>query len=419
VTVPRLLRDLTAEPMSYERHCDVHGPLPTAPRPELLMAHIKRSGLRGRGGAAFPLAAKLDSVRRSRGRSILVVNGCEGEPMSVKDRLLLSSLPHLVIDGALTAAGAIGADEILFAVDELNVRAGETLEWALSQRPELRRTRHPPEIVWVPSGYVSGQESALVNWINQGVAKPTSVPPRVTSHGVDRRPTLVSNPETLAHLGLIARHGGEWFAQRGSRDDPGSTLVTVSGAVRHPGVYEIEHGASLAAALGAAGGLAQPARAFLVGGYAGAWIDASLLAQVRLDRRELRHFGARLGPGVIVALPDAACPVAETARVAGWLADQSAGQCGPCVHGLAAIADELARLCEGTATPEALRRVLRWCELATGRGACAHPDGAASFVTSALQVFATDFLDHAHHGLCSDCERPPVLTVPGQLTGVS
>jgi NADH:ubiquinone oxidoreductase subunit F (NADH-binding) len=415
MTLPRLLAGVTQAPMPWDRHLQVHGDPGTNQRPEELLAQIKRSGLRGRGGGSFPMATKMQAVRRSRGTPILLANGCEGEPASAKDRLLMACLPHLVIDGALAVARATGADEILFAVDELNVRAGETVQWALTQRPELHGSGRVPEVLWAPSGIVSGQESSLVRWCNEGIAKPVAVPPRVTERGISRRPTLVANVETLAHVGLIARHGGDWFRGLGTVEDPGSALVTVTGAVRHPGVYEIALGSSLRSLLSGAGGESEPVRAWLVGGYAGAWIDAEEASTARLADRELSALGTRLGAGILVALPASACPVAETTRVAGWLADQTAGQCGPCVNGLASIADELADVCDGSAGPDALGRLQRWCELATGRGACAHPDGTAAFVASALRVFAVEFLEHIRHGPCDACEAPPVLTVPGRL----
>lgn len=174
-------------------------------------------------------------------------------------------------------------------------------------------------------------------------------------------------------------------------------------------MYELELGSSLSALLSAGGGPAEPLRAFLLGGYAGGWVDAGLADRLRLSNHDLRSFGARLGAGVVVALPASACPVAETVGVAGWLADQSAGQCGPCVNGLAAVADRLADISEGVAGKRALSEVVRWCQLAAGRGACARPDGTASFVTSALRVFAAEFEDHARHGLCDACEHPGIL----------
>jgi NADH:ubiquinone oxidoreductase subunit F (NADH-binding) len=410
MTLPRLLAGVGHAPATYDRHLRVHGDLPAGA--QSLGTTIERSGLRGRGGSGFPLAIKLAAVRRARGTPIVIVNGCEGEPMSAKDRLLLNAAPHLVLDGAFAVARAIGAAEIIVALDEISVRTGETVQAALAERPELTRNGVVAQIVWVPGGYVSGQETALVRWCNTGVAKPLPATPRVTERGVGRRPTLVSNVETLAHVALIARHGADWFRALGTDDDPGSTLITLSGAVDRPGVYETEPGTSLASLLNAAGGLAEPARAFLIGGYAGGWIDAAAMGTVRLAHRDIQGTGARLGAGIVVALPHSACPVAEVTRVAGWLADQSSGQCGPCVHGLAAVADELERIGRGSAESDSLERVTRWCELSAGRGACAHPDGTAGFVTSAVSVFAEEFLDHAQYGPCDACDRSPVLSAP-------
>ena len=339
----------------------------------------------------------------------MIVNGCESEPLSAKDGLLLGLLAHLVIDGALSLASAVGAGEILIAVDEIEVRTGETIQRALDQRPELRDGRITAQVVWTPAGYVSGQETAIVRWCEQGVAKPRFGAPRVTERGIDRRPTLVSNAETVAHTALIARHGGDWFRQAGTAADPGTALVTVSGAIAAPAVYEIEQGLALNALLAQAGGCSEPPRAFLLGGYAGAWIDSPDAAGVRLSPRQLARLRARLGAGIVYVLPNSACPVAEITRVAGWLADQSSGQCGPCVNGLAAVADELVRVCAGSAGRRALAEILRWCQLAAGRGACAHPDGAASFVTSGLRVFSAEFSDHARHGPCEACRWPTTL----------
>jgi NADH:ubiquinone oxidoreductase subunit F (NADH-binding) len=342
-----------------------------------------------------------------------VANGCEGEPMSAKDRVLLRSVPHLVIDGALAVAGAISADEVLFATDECDVRSGDALHEALAERPDIPRAGIHHEIVWVPSGYVTGQESALVHWLDGGVAKPTAALPRVTERGLRGRPTLVSNVETLAHAGLIARRDHRPRREAERAEDPGTVLVTLSGAVRQPAVYEIGHGYPLASLLRDAGGVTGEVAAFLVGGYAGGWIDAADLAQIRLDRMQLRRWGARFGPGIVVALSANACPVAESVRVAQWLAQQSAGQCGPCMYGLPAIADALTDVCQGRARADAMHRITRWVGQVGGRGACAHPDGAVGFVASALRVFAEDFEDHARYGICDGCERPGVLQIPG------
>ena len=264
----------------------------------------------------------------------------------------------------------------------------------------------------VPGTYVAGQEAALVNHLNGGPAIPTFTPPMVFEQGVRRRPTLVANAETLAHVALIARHGPEWFRQLGTPSQPGSALVTLSGALANPGVYEIEHGASLVSLIDAAGGLVVNPRALLVGGYGGSWIGGELLRGVALSDEHLAPHGASLGAGVVLLLSEDACPVAETARVARWLAGQSAGQCGPCVHGLDSIATSVAEIAGGLAQGNATQRIARLAALVRRRGACGHPDGAARFVTSALDAFGPEFADHARHGPCEGCARAGELPLP-------
>ena len=264
----------------------------------------------------------------------------------------------------------------------------------------------------MPGGYVSGQETALVNLCNGGPAKPTLTPPLPFQRGVHRRPTLIHNAETLAHLALIARYGPRWFRQLGTQRHPGSTLLTLSGAVAYPGVYEIEQGASLTSLIEVAGGMTSPIRAVLLGGYAGAWLDGESLSTLALSDDHLADHEASLGAGIVVLLSQEACPVAETARVGRWLAEQSAGQCGPCVHGLRAIAGAIEEVAAGAVSAGVGQRIARWCALAKGRGACAHPDGVVRFITSALDVFAQEFADHARHGPCEACSRPHELPLP-------
>ncbi len=411
MSAPRLLAGVSAARMPYAEHREVHGPSLRFHGAEL-RAQLAASGLRGRGGGAFPLSVKIDAVTRQRRRPVLVVNGCEGEPMSGKDRVLLQCTPHLVIDGALAVGDAIGAERVVFAVDQLDDVSGDAFEDALAERSR-RTSQGRPELVRVPPGYVSGQESALVNWLNGRALKPSVVPPRVTDRGVDGRPTLVSNPETLAHAALIARHGARWFAEAGIPEDPGTALVTLGGAVVAPGVYEIELGSALVSLLRDAGGPSARIEGVLIGGYGGGWIGPEQVAGQRLDRVSVLQAGSRLGPGIVVVLPERACPVAEIARAAEWMALESAGQCGPCVHGLAAIGRAMEDVRTGQRGREALADVVRWAGQIPGRGACGHPDGAVAFVASAVRVFREALLDHAEYGPCDGCDRPPVLETPG------
>lgn len=409
MTLPRLLLGVDGVPVSYERHMQVHGRLPRLANDGALIGELARAALRGRGGAEFPLARKLDAVRRGTGAPAVVVNACEGEPLSVKDRVLLGSAPHLVLDGALCCARAVGATDLVIALDALSVAAGEAVEDALAERrdinSELRATT-----VEVPSGYVSGQETALISYLNGGPALPVRSDKRVTERGFGRRPTLVCNAETLAQAALIARHGARWFRRTGTAQEPGTALVTLSGPVRDPGVYEIEYDTGLSEVLHAAGGLSETVSAFLIGGYAGTWIPASQQPSIRLSRDGLRPFGASFGAGIVAALPARACPVAEVSRVSAWMADQSAGQCGPCVHGLAAVAEALASMRDGRASDATPADIRRWSRQIPGRGACAHPDGAVRFVASALSTFAAEFEDHRRFGPCDACELTTLAT---------
>jgi NADH:ubiquinone oxidoreductase subunit F (NADH-binding) len=386
---------LLAGGRSLADHLDAHGPLPQ-PGAALIDA-VARAGLRGRGGAGFPAATKLAAVAEGR-RPVVVVNGTEGEPMSAKDALLLARVPHLVLDGAVLAARAVGAREIL-VVAPRHVR----LEAAVAERREKLSITVTPRA----AGYVAGEETAVIAHLEGRPPRPRVTPPRPAQRGYRRRPTLVQNVETLAHMALIARHGPDWFRTAGTPERPGTMLVTVSGAVRAPGVIETQPGVPLAGLLDPA----EPLRALLVGGYFGAWLAPALDA--RLEDAWLAERGAAVGAGVIVALGRSACPVAETARVIGWLADESAGQCGPCVHGLGALADVVGRIARGRAQRGDFERLERWTEMVRRRGACAHPDGAARMLASARRVFAAELADHAHNGPCRACHVPSALALPG------
>ncbi len=411
--LPRLLAGFGEQPMSQlAAHVDVHGPLPDLDTiaPEALLDEVEESGLRGHGGASFPMAKKMRSVAARRKPKVVLANGSEGEPASRKDRVLMRELPHLLLDGAAVAAHAVGAHQAIIAVCTADVRSLEALELAIDQRRRAGYRDPAFELCEVPERYLSGQESALVNLINGGGVLPT-FGTRPFQRGVGGRPTLVQNVETLAHLALIARHGAEWFRGLGTARDPGSALVTLSGAVARPGVYEIAHGTPLAELLQSAE-VAEPLRGVLIGGYFGSWLPAGQLPALRLSAEQLRDHGATLGAGIIVALGSSACPVAECSRVADFFSAESAGQCGPCVHGLAAVADTVAAIASGTADRMAWHDLERWLAELPGRGACQHPDGATRFVTSALRVFGEDFRQHAAHGRCELCDAAPVLPVP-------
>ena len=385
--LPRLLTDIEAgRPLTLAEHFRAFG---TLTLPADLIGEIAEAGLRGRGGAAFPAAEKLRAVARQRGRPVVVVNAVEGEPASSKDRALARLTPHLVLDGGLAAAAALGARRMIVGVADSAGAERLALSRAVAERQ--RHERVQIEIRPVPDAFVTGEETALLRSLDGGPAKPTLKPPYPFERGFDKAPTLVHNAETFAHVALIARFGAAWFRAAGTADAPGTALVTLKGAVSRPGVHEIELGATLGEVLLRLGGTSEAVSGYLVGGYFGGFVAAADAASHRLTPDTL-------GAGAIVAFPARACAVAETARVARYLAGESAGQCGPCVNGLDATASALEELARGGG--DRLARIARWTEMVRGRGACRHPDGAARFVVSALSVFAADFEQHARHGRC-------------------
>jgi NADH:ubiquinone oxidoreductase subunit F (NADH-binding) len=405
--LPRLLPLVSGVPEDLRAHLARYGRPPYRGNSGQLIEAVAAAGLTGRGGAAFPVHRKLAAVAARRGRKVIVANGAESEPASGKDAVLLKAAPHLVLDGLQLAAEAIGASEA-----HLYLHAGyhPELQRALAARTAAGLDRLLVTLTQAPPRFLAGQETALVSRLGGGPALPTFQPPRVSDRGLDGAPTLVQNVETLAHLALIARYGPRWFRALGTQHEPGSMLVTLHQAGHRGQVIEIEIGAPL-------GSLLDPnahAQAVLIGGFHGTWLPLPQAAALTLDNQALTAAGAALGAGVIAALPADRCGLAEAARVARYLAAESAGQCGPCLNGLPRIAAALAELA-GPRNPGRsmhLRADLeRWSGLVTGRGACHHPDGSVRFVRSALTTFAPEIARHAQ-GQCATTNRAPFLPVP-------
>jgi NADH:ubiquinone oxidoreductase subunit F (NADH-binding) len=375
------------------------GPLPPPQRRGDVIDELEVAGLLGRGGAGFPVATKWRAVAgRSAGDAVVLVNGAEGEPLSHKDRLLMTSRPHLVIDGALLAADAVGAEEIVFYVGSDHRAAQQALSRALAERgSEITR---PLRLVPSPTGYVAGEESAAVHYVNNSVALPVTTPPRPFERGVRGRPTLVQNVESLAAAALVARFGGTWYRSAGREVTKGTSLVTVAGSVPRPGVVEIELGTTVGEVTSAAGGRRGEVSAVLLGGYFGAWAGVDDAWDQPLDPAMLRARQLTFGCGVVSLLPAGACGVETAAWIMEYLASSSAQQCGPCVFGLRAIADATMRVAANRAAEHDLERITRWSGQLAGRGACRHPDGAVAMMRSALGVFADDFALHQDNRRC-------------------
>lgn len=366
ITTTRRL--LAAPTPDLATHTAVHGALPRS-HPAELLDLVDRSGLRGRGGGGFPTGRKLRAVAAGRA-PVVVANGCEGDPASAKDKALLAVAPHLVLDGVELAAHAVGAAAaILCAHDGTALRAAVAARsWSIDV-----------SVVDVPGRYVSSEESALVNFLTTGDARPTVKVFRPAERGVRGRPTLVDNVETLAQLALVARRGPDAFRRDETR------LVTVDGAAPHGGVFETPVDLGLGEVLRLAG--TDPDATVLAGGLGGEWLTRA------------GHHRASSIPGVAAFHVLGGCGLRETSKMLAYLAAESARQCGPCMFGLPAIAADFAALAAGAAPADTAARLRRRLGVVPGRGACAHPDGAIRLAASALRVFADDVTAHAH-GRC-------------------
>jgi NADH:ubiquinone oxidoreductase subunit F (NADH-binding) len=318
---------------------------------------------------------------------VVVGTAMEGEPLSHKDAVLLHRSPRLVLDGLQVFRNALRPSRTVLA---LGPRVPAP---AAARGIEVRRLR---------DSFVAGQETALVNQLNGRDPVPTDPTIPVFRRGVDGRPTLVLNVETLAQVALVVRHGPAWFRDEGLADDPGTFLVSLSastpGLLERAGVLEAPRGMPLREVLRQGGADVDRVGAVLVGGYHGAWVPRDAL-DTPLSRAGLAPFGTTPGAGVVHVLDNRSCPLGVAADVTAYLAGQSARQCGPCLNGLPRLAGTMRRLAGPGAGPHLLRELERVQALVTGRGACKHPDGTVRFVASTLRVFERHVDEHLR-GYC-------------------
>ncbi|MEV4483387.1 NADH-ubiquinone oxidoreductase-F iron-sulfur binding region domain-containing protein [Micromonospora coxensis] len=386
-------------------HEMVHGPIGPM-EPANLLRLSESIQLKGKGGAGFPFARKIKAVLESCERqdlpAVVVVNGSEGEPASWKDKVLLTRAPHLILDGAALAAYALDAEEIVLCVaDDLIGR--ESLTEALAER------RMPVEtsIVTVPHRFISGEGGALVNGINGLPHIPPGTKKRASDTGVRNLPTLLSNAETYAQIAIAARLGPYEYAALGTDDEPGTVLLTVTGAAKRPAVVECAAGTPLREILDLCEVPEGPG--ILMGGYHGRWITPEAADRAEVSRRSLTRVGGTLGAGIILPLGTDTCPLGETAQVVRYLAGESAGQCGPCKRGLPDLARAVDLAVSGSAPLEVVRAAAGDVK---GRGACSHPDGTSRFALSAMEVFAEDLRLHTTGEGCGKRVKG-VMGLPG------
>ena len=358
-----------------------------------LISALAAAGLEGCGGGHFPVAAKWRAHREAGGGGVVVANGAESEPASAKDVALLQLSPHLVLDGLICAAEALGARTLIAWLHEDASSPYASVVLALAERRAAGLAEPIVYLATAPRRYVAGESSAIVRALTGGPARPDFRRVPAAVHGVHGRPTLIQNVETLARTALIARGGpGRPEAAR---------LFTVATANERT-VIEVAGTRTLAQAIdGVVGPRAH--QAALIGGYGGTWVGWEVLSTLPADERATRGRGLSLGAGVLLPLSEHGCGLVEAAAIAEFLAAASARQCGPCLFGLRASSDALTSMVDLRARPADVRRLAGILDQVTGRGACHHPDGAVRMIRSAMATFAAD----AHsHVAGSGCRHP-------------
>ncbi|NUR09113.1 MAG: hypothetical protein HOQ45_19155 [Nocardioidaceae bacterium] len=405
---PRLLDGITHGP-SLAAHRSVAGPLPDLALDGLL-EQLRRVDIRGRGGAGFPFATKLESAAKASGRTTVVVNVSEGEPASLKDAAVAMTRPHLILDGAVLAARVLGAREIHLVLPGEHPEVRRSMQRAVEERRtedgRLRWRTHQAS-----RRFVAGQARAVIELMSGRENLPvTSWQPEVFK-GYKGRPTLLSNAETYSQVASLALHGADGYLSLGTADEPGTALLTVDGDAARPQVLEVAHGTPWGEVL-ADHVLDRPV---LVGGYHGTWAAPSALRRLTVSRPGMTEAGLALGAGVVLPLEDGDCPLHRTTRITDYLAGQSARRCGPCLNGLPALADAVRAVSRGG---QGVERIEHLAGLLARRGACAHPDGTLRLVQSMLTAFPDEVDRHAE-GRCSYVEPAADATPTRCLTGAA
>ncbi len=320
--------------------------------PDAVIGEVATSGLRGRGGAAFPTGLKWKGVAESESDiRYLVCNADESEPGTFKDRTIMEGDPFAVIESMTIAGFATGAEKGYLYIRGEYPGAADALQQSIDRATEARLLGEDIlgegitfdiEIRRGQGAYICGEETALFNSIEGYRGEPRQKPPFPTQAGLFGKPTVVNNVETLINVPDIVLLGGAAFARTGTADSTGTRLFCVSGVVHRPGVYEVEFGATLRELLDMAGGVPDGLVAVLLGGAAGSFIGADML-DLPLTFEDTRAAGLSLGSGVVVAYDDAADMRSVVRRIARFFRDESCGQCVPCRVGTVRMEEALAR----------------------------------------------------------------------------
>lgn len=383
-------------------------------QPSEVIREIKASGLRGRGGGGFPTGEKWESLFKSSKKGeqtrYVICNAAEGEPGTYKDRSLIRSNPHQLIEGVILASYAVGAHEAYIYVNSHEGREGKILETALAEAKEKGFTGNnilgsgfnlEIKSFNAPDSYVAGEETAMLEAIEGKTAKPRMKPPYYPfQQGLFGKPTLVNNAETLSNIPHIIRHGGDWFSLIGSAESPGTMLFTLTGDIRMPGVYEAPLGTSLRSLIYDCGGGMKEGREFKAAFPGGPSVPIVRELDIAMDFAALKKAGSALGSGGVIVYAADRCMVKAALETARFFKDGSCGLCPPCVKGTAQLAEILNRIEEGKGKTEDLRSIEEICHFIRGRGYCYLVTGASLSAASILASFKPEFKTHISNKKC-------------------
>jgi NADH:ubiquinone oxidoreductase subunit F (NADH-binding) len=396
--------------------------------PEGVIAEIARAGLRGRGGAGYPTADKWRAARDADAdRKIVVANLMSADPTALGDRTLAEGNPHMVIEGALIAAFAVGAGEAILAVRRDWPLAIERLRAAVAEATEARLAGYlvlgtdvsVQVSVWEGSGaLVAGEETALIHALQGDRGMPLIRPPFPETRGLWGVPTVVQNAETLAHAAWIVAHSADAFVSVGSEASRGTKLVTILGKVAEPGLLEVPFGTPLLELLGAAGGGVGSPKALFVGGPSGGAVDAGEL-DMPYDYEALTAAGATVGSGAVLVADAATCMV-DTARFfLDYSAREACGKAVPCRIGTRRLVEALDRVLAATPRPNDVVMLRELSRKVADTALCNLERLCSGPMLTTLRLYPDEYREHAERGVClagacAATKLPPLLEpLPG------
>jgi len=369
--------------------------------PDALIALVESSGLRGRGGAGFPLARKLAAVRTAAagGSAYVVANAYDADPASPLSRTILLKKPELVIEGLAIAAAAVGATSGYLYLRPDAESAKRAAERALeAARPALGDLQ--VEIALGPGGFMGGEESALLAVLESRRAMARQRPPYPATQGLLLRPTLVSSAETLAALPLIVRDGADAFRRVGTETSPGTKLVSVTGAVASPGVYEVAFGSTLGEIVERAGGASGATlKGLHVGGPTGGILNATRTG-VALDYAALKAAGTHLGSAQIRVIGTDICIVNEAAKLFDYLSKETCGICVPCRVGTKRVEGILEGIYSDLGRADDLPWLGELADHLSEFSLCGFGITSASIIRTTMSEFPEDYRRHIEDRTC-------------------